>query len=224
MCVGQRVDQLHIDPDLIAGLLHTAFEDVSHPELLRDIGQIFRSTLETLCGCAGNHFEVRHFREPRQNLVLHAFGEIGIAFLLAQTFKRQYGNRFLRNRRSNRRDCDRIVAPVQGELVGQQQHDRQYQNRDDPSVEFLAGLSGDGLVRRDLALALEAVRCPFVEPGKHHRKRKPDRRRDDDPAHNPLSDVEEREDLGRYLHQQPRTRCVERGGPENIAALEFGEA
>ena len=58
MCVGHRIDQLHIDPDLIADLLHTAFEDVRHPELPRDIGQIFWSTLEMLGRGAGNHFEV----------------------------------------------------------------------------------------------------------------------------------------------------------------------
>src|ERR1700758_4877211 len=48
MCVGQSVDQLHINTYLIADLLHTAFEDVRHPELFRDLGQIFGSTLETL--------------------------------------------------------------------------------------------------------------------------------------------------------------------------------
>ena len=39
MRVGRGLDQLHVDPHLVVGFLHAAFEDVRHAELLRDLAE-----------------------------------------------------------------------------------------------------------------------------------------------------------------------------------------
>ncbi len=79
------------------------------------------------------------------------------------------------------------------------------------------------LMRQDLALELETLRRPFVEPGEQHREGKPDAGRDYDPAHDPFRDVEEWKHLRCYLDKQPRTRRVKGGGAQDIATLQFGE-
>ena len=94
MRVGDGVDQLHIHADLVAGLLHAPFEDIHYAELLRDIAQIRRRAFESLGRCAGNHFEVRYLRQPRQNFLLHTFGEVGVGFVFAQIVERKDGYRF----------------------------------------------------------------------------------------------------------------------------------
>ena len=82
-------------------------------------------------------------------------------------------------------------------------------------------MASDRLVRRNLALELEALRRPFVEPGEEHREGKADDGSDHDPAHHPFRDVKQRKDLGCDLHEQPRARCVERRRADDIATLQF---
>ena len=84
MRVSQSVDQLHIHPHLIAGLLHAAFQDVCHSELLCDLGKILGRTLKMLSRGARDYFQVRHLRQPGQNFILNSFREISISFVLAQ--------------------------------------------------------------------------------------------------------------------------------------------
>ena len=59
MRVGQGIDQLHIDADLIARLLHAAFQDVQDAELFRDVRQVFWRTFEFLRRRPRDHFQVR---------------------------------------------------------------------------------------------------------------------------------------------------------------------
>ncbi len=40
MGIGRGMDQLHIDPHLVAGFLHAALQNVCYAKLLRDLGQI----------------------------------------------------------------------------------------------------------------------------------------------------------------------------------------
>ena len=47
---------------------------------------------------ARNHFQVRDLRQPRQDFVLNAFGEISVRLVLAQVLEGQDGDRFLRDR------------------------------------------------------------------------------------------------------------------------------
>ena len=40
MRVGRGMDQLHIDPHLVARFLHAALQNICYAQLLRDLGQI----------------------------------------------------------------------------------------------------------------------------------------------------------------------------------------
>ena len=95
MCIGHGIDQLHIDPHLIVGLLHTAFEDVHYSQLLRNRGEIFRRAFEMLRRRARNYFEVGDFRQPREDFILHPFTKISIVGIATQIVERQHRDRFL---------------------------------------------------------------------------------------------------------------------------------
>ena len=61
MRVVRRVDQLHIDPHLFAGLLYSAFQNICDTQLLRDFPQVIRRALVFLGGCARDDFQVGYF-------------------------------------------------------------------------------------------------------------------------------------------------------------------
>ena len=52
MRVARGMNQLHIDPHLVAWFLHAAFQNIGNAKLLRDLGQITGRTLEPFCGGA----------------------------------------------------------------------------------------------------------------------------------------------------------------------------
>src|SRR4029077_4051486 len=54
--IGLRVNQLHIDPDLVGRSLYTTLQNVGYPKLLRDLGEIARLTFIALRGSARNDF------------------------------------------------------------------------------------------------------------------------------------------------------------------------
>ena len=56
MRVGQGIDQLHIDADLVVRFLHASFEDVGHAELLCDLGKLSGALLKSLRRRARDHF------------------------------------------------------------------------------------------------------------------------------------------------------------------------
>ena len=93
MGVSDRIDQLHIDPHLVVRLLHTPFENVHHPELLRDLTQIGRHGLEPLGRSPRDHFQVGDLRQPRQNFILNAFRKKRISLFLAQIVEWEDGDR-----------------------------------------------------------------------------------------------------------------------------------
>src|SRR5436853_5360817 len=94
------IDELDIDAHLIARFLDSAFEDIRDAELLRDVRNVIARTLESLCRCARDDLEVTDSREPGQDLLLNAVGEIRVRFIVAQVFERQHRDRFPRHGRS----------------------------------------------------------------------------------------------------------------------------
>ena len=93
------------NPDLIARFLDAAFQNIGDAELLRDLAQIARRAFVFLRRCPRDDFEITDLGKPRQNLVLDTIGEVGIAFFLAQTFKRQHRDRFGWQLTWQRGDC-----------------------------------------------------------------------------------------------------------------------
>jgi hypothetical protein len=88
MRVGQRINELHIDAHLVVRFLHAAFENVRHAKLLRDLGEIVRRAFEMLRRCARNYFQIGHLGQAGKDFILHAFGEVSVALVFTQTFKR----------------------------------------------------------------------------------------------------------------------------------------
>src|SRR5207244_11485798 len=92
--VGHGIDQLYIHPYLIGHFLDATFENIHDAKLLCDVTQIFRRAFEMLRRGARNYFEVGHFREPCQYLVLDTFSEEGVVGIPAEIVEWQDGNRF----------------------------------------------------------------------------------------------------------------------------------
>src|SRR5437868_15034449 len=84
-----RVNQVNIDPDLIACFLHATLEDVHYAKLLRDLSKIARFALILLRRSAGNHLQIRDFSQTRQHFLLDAVSEISVLWIAAQVLKRQ---------------------------------------------------------------------------------------------------------------------------------------
>ena len=97
MRVSARIDELHVDANLVGGLLHAAFENGRDAELLRNCFQIFRLALVSRGGSARDHFQVGDARKLRQDFILNAVGEVSGTLVVTQIFERQHRNRFLRD-------------------------------------------------------------------------------------------------------------------------------
>ena len=72
-------------------------------------------------------------------------------------------------------------------------------------------------------LTSQSLRCDLVIPGKQDPKRESHRRRENNPTHDPLGDVEEWKDLRSDLHQEPRARRVECSRAQDVAPLQLSE-
>ena len=85
-------DQLHIDMHGISRPLHAAFEQVGYAELLADLPQVVGRAFVFLGGSPRDDFERSDFRQPGEDFILNAVGEIRIRFFVAQIFERKDGD------------------------------------------------------------------------------------------------------------------------------------
>src|SRR5215472_15422719 len=86
MGISHGINQLNIDAHLVVSLLNASLENVPDAELLRDVAQIWRRALESL--------QLGHLRQPGENLVLNAFGEIRVIGITTKIIEWQHGDRF----------------------------------------------------------------------------------------------------------------------------------
>ena len=89
MFVGRSANELSVNAHLVTSLLHTAFEDVCHPKLTRNLRQVARPRTIMLRRSARDDLERGDLRESSQDLVLNAHGEVGVFLVAAQVFKWQ---------------------------------------------------------------------------------------------------------------------------------------
>src|SRR6476646_9824749 len=87
MLARRGPDQLDIDMHRVARLLHTPFQDVRHPELLRNFGKVPRAARVARSRDARYYLERSYLCQLGQNFVLYALREVGIRFLVAQIRK-----------------------------------------------------------------------------------------------------------------------------------------
>ena len=208
------LDQLDDDTHLPPGSTHAALEQVGRTQLVAHTAAVFLAAAEAERGIAGDHLQFARLRQRDDQILGQPVGKI--QFLVATTLVAQWQHR------------DRLFRHVldfgmRHEGIDQQQHDDQAQCADDPEIQLPAGFKRDRGLRFDLAFALDAFRCPLVEPGEQHRRHERDRQRQHQPAHYRDFDAEKREHLAGDLHQQPCSRGVEGRGAENVATPEFGK-
>ena len=83
------IDQLRVHPHLVAGALHTAFQDMGDTESLADITQVPRGRVPELHDAgAADDLEVGELRQSRQDLVLHAVSEERVLLVIAEILER----------------------------------------------------------------------------------------------------------------------------------------
>jgi hypothetical protein len=68
------------------------------PECLADLAQISHPFFILPHRRATDHFQVGYLRQARQNIIVHAIGEIGVLRIVAQVFEWQHRNTFRRDR------------------------------------------------------------------------------------------------------------------------------
>ncbi|MCX7055381.1 MAG: hypothetical protein NTU56_14475 [Proteobacteria bacterium] len=92
MSVSRGVDQLHRDPDPIAGALHAAFQDSIDAEFFADLAARELRIAELLARCARDDFHRADLGELRQDIVVNAVDEEDIRMLVAAVLERQYSD------------------------------------------------------------------------------------------------------------------------------------
>ena len=80
---GLRVNQVNIDPHLIACLLDATLKDVRYAKLLCDFSKIPRFALISLRRSARNDFQIPDLGETRQDFFLDAIREISVIRIAA---------------------------------------------------------------------------------------------------------------------------------------------
>ena len=96
MLVVIRVDQLHVDSDAIAHPTHTAFQQRANAQRFAYFAGVARRVAPIRHdGHARDNFQITDLGKIRQDIVLHAVGEIGVLFFVAQVLKGQDGNRLV---------------------------------------------------------------------------------------------------------------------------------
>src|SRR5712691_4504252 len=96
VCAG--INQLRVDTNPATGALDCTFKDVSDTEYFADFAQVALDDVFVLHHRrAADHFEVGHFREIGEDLVLDTVGEVGILFVVAKILKRKDSDAFIWN-------------------------------------------------------------------------------------------------------------------------------
>ena len=158
--IGPGIDQLRVHPHFVAGALHAAFQEMRHPELLADLAQVARGAALVLHHTgAADHFQVRHFRQRGQNLVLHAIGEKDVVRIAAHVVERKHGDAFVLSANGRRH---RLSHSIEHE-----QRDGEREHPNDQEVELASGGARDRLVRRDFIRAFDALRRDLESPGEN---------------------------------------------------------
>ena len=81
----------------------------------------------------------------------------------------------------------------------------------------------DGLLRRNVLRAFDTFRSQLEGPSQNQRDREPENEKQNDDAHRPVGNLEEREYLGRDLDAHPAGDCVGHGDAIDVSPLQFGE-
>ncbi len=88
-------DQLHGNPDAVAGFLHTAFQQIGDPQLPADIDGIGHAVLEGKSGIARDHEERANARKRRGYRLDDAIGEKILRGIAGHIVERQHRDRRL---------------------------------------------------------------------------------------------------------------------------------
>ena len=86
------LDQLHVDVHAIAGLLNASFEHIGHPQLARDLGQIFRSAAVARGGSTRDHAQPADPRERGDDFILNTLCEKRVLLVGAEVLEGQHSN------------------------------------------------------------------------------------------------------------------------------------
>ncbi len=95
MAAGRRVDELHINPHLVASAAYRAFKDIPDAQFATDLLHIDGLALVLKRGVAGDDEQGRQFGEVGNDVFRHAVGEIFLLRIAAQIVERQHGDRRL---------------------------------------------------------------------------------------------------------------------------------
>src|SRR6266478_10130907 len=107
-------------------------------------------------------------------------------------------------------------------LEKQDPNDEQ-QDSDDKKIKFATGLAPNRFTKIDIFCALDSFRRQLERPGKNQRYGKSDSEQQHHKTHGPIRNFEERKNLTRDLHEQPRNDCVGDRNFVNVASLQLGE-
>ena len=114
MPISAGINELGTDADSPAGALDRAFKNVSDTECFADFPEVALDAVFVLHhGGAADDFEVGHFGEIGQDLVLNTIGEVGVLFVVTKIFKRENRDAFVGNCAGGVAKCftgDRAVA------------------------------------------------------------------------------------------------------------------
>ena len=90
--IGVGIDQLHVHAHPVSRSADASLKNIGNTKRLADFAKVRRPASVLHHRCARNHPEIAYLRQVGKHVVLHAVGEIGVFFFIAQIFKWQDGD------------------------------------------------------------------------------------------------------------------------------------
>src|SRR5439155_20223758 len=113
--------------------------------------QVFRRAFVFGCRFSRDNLQVADASELGQDLILNAFGEVGIVWITAQIVEWENRDAFLQRRRNRRGNTGMKT------LENKNRNDEQ-QDSDDEEIKFAAGLAPNRFTQIDIFCSLDSFR------------------------------------------------------------------
>ena len=219
MLVGFRVDELDRDAHLVAGALHSAFDDCCHIELCADFPQVFCRFAVLVDRGSRDYPERIDIGQTSKQVVVYAVGKKLVIRIAAAARKRQNRNRVQRDHCS----CWRIgLVSYAGDIERNGHTEGNGEQRDDNAIGATT-LARCLCVAINFAFELDAVRSDLENPCEQEGNGEADEDNDHVGTENPIRYAECRKQDGAGLDQNPGDECVGGGEPQDVTASQFSK-
>jgi hypothetical protein len=162
-----------------------------------------------------NNFQFSNLRQPCDDLVLNAGGEIGVLWIATKVSEWKYGERLARQ-------LSQSVLFIRSHIATEKKETNRKNCPDHYNVDPQCAARALVWCIRSFR-PLDSLRRKFERSGKNQRYGKSDNEQQHHKTHSPIRNFEERKNLTRDLHEQPGHDAVRNRNFINVAPLQLSQ-